>query len=88
MRRLQALTQAFLLGSGSADIRIPTDTRIRTGAAIHIGTGITIMGRGSTSDPHFTGTAAIEFTTRGIIDITITAVGNKLRGQEIFEAGG
>jgi hypothetical protein len=46
------------------------------------------MARGSTSDPHFIGIAAIEFTTRGIIDITITAVGNKLRGQEIFEAGG
>jgi hypothetical protein len=76
------------LASGSADIRIPTDTRIRTGAAIHIGTGITIMGRGSTSDPHFTGIMDIEFITRGTIDIIITAVGNELRGQEIFEAGG
>ena len=76
------------LASGSADIRIPTDTRIRTGAAIHIGTDIMGIGRASTSGPHFIGIAAIEFTTRGIIDITITAVGNKLRGQETFEAGG
>ena len=78
----------MLLASGSGDILIPTDTRIRTGAVIHIGTDITGMGRASTSGPHFTGITAIEFTTRGIIDITITAVGNKLRGQEIFEAGG
>jgi hypothetical protein len=73
------------LASGSAGILIPMDTRIRTGAAIHIATGIIIMGRASTSDPHFTGITAIEFTTRDTIDTIITAVGNKLRGQEIFE---
>ena len=76
------------LASASADIHIPTDTPTRTGAAIHIGTGITAMARASTSDPHFTGIMAIEFITRGTIDIIITAVGNELRGQEIFEAGG
>jgi hypothetical protein len=76
------------LGSVLADIRIPTGTRILTGAAIHIGTGIMVMDRRPTSGRHFTGTVVIEFIIRGIIDITITAVGNKLRGQEIFEAGG
>ena len=80
MRRLQAPMQAFLLGSGLADIRILTGTRIRTGAAILIGTDIMVMGRASTSDPHFTGIAAIECTTRGTIDTVTTGIGSKLRG--------
>jgi NO-binding membrane sensor protein with MHYT domain len=66
--------QAFLLGSGLADIRILTGTRIRTGAAILIGTDIMVM------DPHFTGIAAIECTTRGTIDTVTTGIGSKLRG--------
>jgi hypothetical protein len=59
-----------------------TDILIRMGAAIHIGTGIMVMGRASTSGPHFTGTGAIEFTTRGTIDTIITGVGNKLTDQD------
>lgn len=61
------------MASGSADIRIRTATRIRTmGADIHIGP-TDIM------DRHFTGTAVIEPTTRGLTIDTITGVGSKLK---------
>ena len=76
------------MASGSADIRIRTDTRIRTmGADIHIGP-TDIMDRRPTSGRHFTGTAVIEFTTRGLTIGTITGAGNNQRRRKIFEAGG
>jgi hypothetical protein len=59
------------LVSVSAGIRI---TRIM--AAIHIGTGIMVMGRGPTSGHHSIGIAVTGFTTRGTIDTIITGVGN------------
>ena len=70
------------MASGSADILIPTDTRILTGAAIHIGTGIMVMDRRSTSGRHFTGTVVIEFTTRGIIVTVTTGAGNRRRQKD------
>ena len=72
---------------GSADIRMLTDTLIRMGAAIHIGTGIMVMDHRFTSGPHSTGIAAIAFITRDIIATIITGAGNEGR-QKIFEAGG
>jgi len=72
------------LVSVSADIRI---THIM-GTAIHIGTGIMVMGQVSTPGPHFTGTVVIAFTIRATIDIIITGAGNKLNRPGFFEAGG
>jgi hypothetical protein len=51
------------------------------GADIHIGP-TDIM------DRHFTGTAVIEFTTRGLTIGTITGAGNNQRRRKIFAAGG
>jgi hypothetical protein len=56
------------------------------GAAIHIRTGITVMGQASTSGPHFTGIAAIEFTIHEL-DTIITGVGNKLAARFSKPAG-
>ena len=64
------------MASGSVDIPILMDTRIRTGAAIHTGTDIMDMDRTSTSGRRFTGITAIEFITRGTIDTIITGAGN------------
>ena len=76
------------MASGSADIRMVTDTLTRTTvAAIHTGTGITVMDHRLISGRHSTGTAAIEFITHGTIGTIITGAGNQGR-QKIFEAGG
>ena len=55
-----------------------TDILIHMGADIPTGP-TDIMDRRSTSGRHFIGTAAIEFTTRGTIDIIITGAGTKLK---------
>ena len=61
--------------------------RIPMGAAIHIGTGIMVTDRRSTSGRHFIGTTVIAFIIRGTIATIITGAGSQLR-QKIFEAGG